>query len=186
MMIRKVFGRKRPWFKRKVVYCFRSIKIIIINRHKITPPKLWIWAHLVLFHSRQLEKLETKFSLLFIRTMRVTGVAWLLGLFLQLGRPGFESRWGKIFFLLPQNIQNACGVHTAYCSVGTWVLSRGISSRVLNLTTHFHVVPSLRADGAVRPFLLCFFVVWTAKTAPFILHKLKNKLVLRTCLCKLG
>jgi hypothetical protein len=53
------------------------------------------------------------------------------------------------FFSLRHHVQTCFGAHPASCAVGTRVFPQRWSSRDVKLTTHLHLVPTLRMHGAV-------------------------------------
>jgi hypothetical protein len=58
-------------------------------------------------------------------------------------------------FSILQIVQTALGAHPASYSMGTEVLSRRKSGRNVKLTTHPHLVPRLKINGAMPLLPLC-------------------------------
>jgi len=53
--------------------------------------------------------------------------------------------------------------------MGTGVFLSGLNGRGVKLTTHLHLVPRLRMNGATPPHPLYTFKMWTGKTLFFLL-----------------
>jgi len=77
--------------------------------------------------------------------------------------------WGWILegargFSLLQNVQTISGAHPASYRVRTTFLSLGSSGPGMKVTFGLHLVTKAIVRGAVPPFLLYVFVVWTETT----------------------
>jgi hypothetical protein len=71
---------------------------------------------------------------------------------LRAGQSGVRVAAGAKFVeSLVQDSHTDSGAYPPSYSMGTGVLSGVQSGRGLNLTTHFHLVPRLRASGAINP-----------------------------------
>ena len=77
--------------------------------------------------------------------------------------PGFYFLQEKEVF--SKTSQNVSGAHSAYCSVGPGVLSRGSSGRV-ELTTHTRPERRLRMSRAVHLLALYAFMERTGTNLP--------------------
>jgi hypothetical protein len=59
--------------------------------------------------------------------------------------------------------------HTASYGMGSGDLFRGKATRGVKFTTHVHLSPRLRMNGAIPPVSPCPLIVWTETDAPVFL-----------------
>ena len=84
------------------------------------------------------------------------------------GQSGVPTQAEAIDCSLLQNVHPGSEAHPASYSMGTEVVSRGLSDRNVMLTTHFRLASKLRMSGAVSLHYLCAFTGCSGTTTYFI------------------